>query len=78
MEFPRKEYWSGVPFPSPEAHPDLGIEPESPALQADSFPTEPPGKSLSLLLSAKLLSPYTCLGDILNIKQLCLSFPLLP
>ena len=74
----QKRVLEWVAIPSPGAHPDLGIEPGSSALQADSFPTEPPGKSLSLLLSAKLLSPYTCLGDILNIKQLCLSFPLLP
>ena len=40
IEFFRQEYWSGLPFPSPEDHPDLGIEPRSPALQADSLPTE--------------------------------------
>ena len=32
------------PFPSPGDLPDPGIEPESPALQADSLPSEPPGK----------------------------------
>ena len=42
MEFSRLEYWSGWPFPSPGDLPDLGIEPRSPALQADSLPTEPP------------------------------------
>ena len=40
MGFPRQEYWSGLPFPSPGDLPDPGIEPRSPALQADSFPTE--------------------------------------
>ena len=40
MEFSRQEYWSGLPFPSPGDLPDLGIEPECPALQADSLPTE--------------------------------------
>ena len=40
MGFSRQEYWSGLPFPSPEDLPDLGIEPGSPALQADSLPTE--------------------------------------
>ena len=44
MGFSRKEYWSGLPFPSPGDLPDPGIEPGSPALQADSFPSEPPGK----------------------------------
>ena len=36
MEFSRQEYWSGLPFPSPGDLPDPGIEPGSPALQADS------------------------------------------
>ena len=44
MGFPRQEYWSGVPFSSPEDLPDPGNESESPALQADSLLTEPLGK----------------------------------
>ena len=44
MEFSRKEYWNGKPFPSPGDLPNPGIEPQSPALQADSLPSEPPGK----------------------------------
>jgi len=44
MEFSRQKYWSGLPFPSPGDLPDPGIEPMSPALQADSLPSEPPGK----------------------------------
>ena len=40
MGFSRQEYWSGLLFPSPEDLPDTGIEPRSPALQADSLPTE--------------------------------------
>ena len=40
MGFSRQEYWSGLPFPSPEDLPDLGIELRSPALGADSLPTE--------------------------------------
>ena len=40
MGFPRQEYWSGVPFPSPGDLPNPGNEPGSPALQADSLPTE--------------------------------------
>ena len=42
--FPRQEYWSGLPFPSARNLPNPGIEPGSPALQADSLPAEPPGK----------------------------------
>ena len=44
MEFSRLEYWSGLPFPSPGNLPDPGIKPRSPALQADSLPSEPLGK----------------------------------
>ena len=39
MEFSRQENWSGLPFPSPGDLPDPGIEPVSPALQADAFIT---------------------------------------
>ena len=43
MKFSRQEYWSGLPFPSPGDLPDPGNELGSPALQADSLPTELPG-----------------------------------
>ena len=45
MTFPRQKYWSGLPCPSPEYLPYPGIEPGSPAIQAGSLPSEPPGKS---------------------------------
>ena len=45
MEFSRSEHWSGQPFPSPGDLPNPGIEPRSPALQADSLPAEPQGKT---------------------------------
>ena len=48
MEFSRKEYWSGLPFPSPGDLPDPGIEPGSPTLQADSLLSEPSGKPFVL------------------------------
>ena len=44
MEFSRQDYWGGLPFPSPEDLPDPGIKPRSPALQADTLLSEPPGK----------------------------------
>ena len=44
MRFSKQEYWSELPFPSPEDIPNPGIEPGSPALQADALPSEPPGK----------------------------------
>ena len=42
MGFPRQEYWSGLPFPSPGDLPDQGIEPESPALAGEFFTTAQP------------------------------------
>ena len=45
MGFPRKEYWSGWPFPSPGDLPNPGIKPTSPALQADSLPLSHLGTS---------------------------------
>ena len=44
MGFSRQEYWNGLPFPSPGDLPNPGIEPRSPALQADALTSEPPGK----------------------------------
>ena len=42
MGFPRQEYFSGLPFPSPGDLLNPGVKPGSPALQGDSLPTEPP------------------------------------
>ena len=44
MGFPRQEYWTGLPCPPPGDLPNPGIESMSPTLQADSLPSEPPGK----------------------------------
>ena len=44
MGFCRQEYQSGLPCPPPRNLPDAGIEPGFPILQADSLPSEPPGK----------------------------------
>ena len=44
MGFSRQEYWSGLPFPFPGDLPNPGIEPRSPALQADALLFEPPGR----------------------------------
>ena len=41
MGFSRQEYWNGLPFPSQGDLPNPGIKRGSPALQADSLPTEP-------------------------------------
>ena len=58
MGFSRQEYWSGVPFPSPGDLSDLGIEPRSPALQADSSPSEPPRKPFISILQIKIIHPF--------------------
>ena len=48
MGFPRQEYWSILPFPSPRDIPDPGSEFRSPALQVDSLLTEPTGKPVGI------------------------------
>ena len=52
MGFFRQEYWSGLSFPSPEDLPNPGIEPWSPALQADSLLFELQGR---LVIKAKAI-----------------------
>ena len=47
MGFSRQQYWSGLLFPSPGDLPDPGIELGSPALQADTLPSESPGNHQS-------------------------------
>ena len=64
MEFSRQEYWGGLPFPSSGDLPDPGIEPGSPALQADSLLTELQGKPQDgeeMILIKSLLSSI-CYG----------------
>ena len=61
MEISRQEYWSGLPFPSPGYLPNPGIKPGSPALQADSLPTELLGK------------PMTNIDSILKSRDITLS-----
>ena len=55
MGFSKKEHWSGLTFPSPGEFPDPGIKSGPPALQADSLPSEPPGKLRTCETVAKLL-----------------------
>ena len=57
MEFPRKEYWSGLPFPSPGDFPNPGIEHRCPALKADFLPSEPPGSGLLFHTPGDLPNP---------------------
>ena len=57
--FCRQEYWSWFAFPSPGDIPDLGFEPGSPELQADTLLSEPPGK------------PCVCVYNIYTYIYIC-------
>ena len=61
MEFSREEYWNGLPFPSPGDLPDSGIEPGTPALQADALPSEPPGPRIKPVFPS-LAGGFLCLS----------------
>ena len=66
MGFSRQECWSGLPFSSPGDLLHPGIKPESPALQADAFPSEPPGgdPTCSLFREGRLpCKPASALKD---------------
>ena len=60
MGFSKQEYWSGLPFPSPEDLPEAGIEPASPALEGGFFTTEPAGEPREIVGPCKrmLYSPF--------------------
>ena len=65
MGFSRQEYWSGLPCPPPGYLPNPGIQPRSPALQADSLPPEPPGKRVDCcfyIISTATTTIQTSLG----------------
>ena len=53
-EFSRQEYWNRLPCPPPWDLTNPGIEPGYPTLQADSLPSEPPGKPKFILLPCKI------------------------
>ena len=75
MQFSKQDYWSGLPYPSPGDLPNPGIEPRSPALQADSLPSEPPRKPLDHNKLWKILKEMgvpdhlTCLLRNLHVGQ---------
>ena len=80
LGFPRQESWNGLTFPSLGDLPDPVIEPGSPALQADSLPTEPPGKHMCVCVcvharvcvigvgTGNLPYIYVCTYIYMNIK----------
>ena len=74
MGFSGQGYWSGLPFPAPGDLPDPGIEPRSPALQADSLCTELRGFWLNCAVRAKLLQLWQVLCDPMD----CIACQVLP
>ena len=75
MEFSRQEYWSGLTFPTSGDLPNPGIESESPALLADSLPSESPEKP-SISTSGKKVngvinSAYLIRSFVRNINNAC-------
>ena len=77
MGFSRQEYWSELLFPSPGDLPNPGIEPGSPALQADSLPTEVWGKTswkmlgcMKHKLESRLLGEISVTSDMQMIAPL--------
>ena len=70
--FLRQDYWSGLPFPSLEDLPDLGIEPESPALQADSLLMShwrSPSLKRNMYKTETIISSY-CIGLLWGINEI--------
>ena len=71
---------SGLPFPSPGALPDPGIEPRSPTLQADALTSEPPGKKefppaavvKTVLLRAQVSIPGCHVAKRRNKEKICM------
>ena len=76
MGFSGQQYWSGLPFPSPGDLPDPGIEPRSPALQANSLPSEPPGTPINFLRTCQSTFHSGC--TIMHSHQRCARVPVCP
>ena len=65
MEFSRQDYWNGLPFSSSGDLPDPGVELESRSLQAESLPSETPGRPKYKLQRGKMFLPSFELGTFL-------------
>ena len=75
MEFSKKEYWSGLPFPAPGDLPDPGFKLRSPAWQADSLPQALPGRPKvnyrdKVVVFKILAHVHTCYGMVFSIPCL--------
>jgi len=69
MGISRQECWSGLSFPSPEDLPNPGIEPRSPALQADILPSEPPRKPVTKRKSVSVRYYFTPIRLLLLLSR---------
>ena len=63
LGFSTQEYWSALPFPSPEDLPDPGIESVFPTLAGRFFTSEPPGKP-SLIMFVQFVYAFACSNDL--------------
>ena len=73
MEFYKPEYWSGLPFPSPEDLPSPRIEPRSPVSWADSLPVWHFNTPLTLMNRSSRQNfnkPMLALNNMLNQMEL--------
>ena len=72
MGFSRQEYWSGLPFTSPGDLPNPGIEPRTPALEADSQQLSYKGRPMQHYLDIKKdeIMPFPVTGKKLEIIKL--------
>ena len=79
MGFSRKEYWSGLSFPSPRDLPNPGIKPRFPALQADALPSELLGKPVSNTCTKLRVCKFVCFYAIkshIHIHINIISYPI--
>ena len=70
MEFPKQEYWSGLPFPSPGDLPDPGIEPGFPVFKVNSLPLSHLGSPDKLLSCWSSFSQQDSLFFFKDVKSL--------
>ena len=75
LEFSRQEYWSGLPCPPPGGVPNPVIKPRFLTLQADSLPTEPPGKPMVSRASTILIRCDSFDWRITAIRVILSRFP---
>ena len=73
MGFSKQEYWSGLPLPSPGDLPNTGIKPGVSGMQADSLPSQPPGKFQGFFLFF-IFFPFIFISWRLITLQYCSDF----